>query len=129
MHWQTLLKDAMEQKLTAQVIGNYSEDILEESDDAPLKKIEHKKFFLGSPYENIYFTGREAQVMVYLIQGKTIGAAAAILNLSPRTIEFYVKNMKSKLACRTKSELIGKIFESDFIRNFDLMADLFGGKE
>lgn len=116
MYWEALLKEIQEQKSLPQVLSNCSKkNALKVGEQKP--KIEYKKFFLGEPYENIYFTMREAEVMVQLIYGKTITAAAAILNLSPRTIEFYVKNMKTKLACRTKSELIGKVFDTNFVRN------------
>jgi DNA-binding CsgD family transcriptional regulator len=71
---------------------------------------------LGSKYPEIYFTKREAQCMLLLLKGKTMKEAADILSLSARTIEYYIKNMKIKIECRTKSELIGAVIESDFIK-------------
>jgi DNA-binding CsgD family transcriptional regulator len=120
MHWEALLQEVLDKKSNNEVV------IQSEACNIPGKCKETKKFFLGINYKNVYFTNREAEVMVQLLQGKTLGAAATILNLSPRTIEFYVKNMKSKLACRTKSELIGKVFASDFVKNVDFIANLMG---
>lgn len=121
MHWEALLKEVLQQKKCARIVGEFASNVADKPSSSK-NKIEYKKFFLGSDYGNIYFTSREAQVMIQLIHGKTISAAAVILNLSPRTIEFYVKNMKTKLSCRTKSELIGKVFASDFIRNLDFIT-------
>ena len=57
--------------------------------------------------------------MVHILKGKTISKVAVILELSPRTVEFYLKKMKSKLDCRTKSELMEKVLESDFLSHID----------
>jgi len=55
--------------------------------------------------------------MIWLLKGKTINGVATILELSPRTVEYYIKNMKTKVGCRTKFELIDLIHASDFIKN------------
>ncbi len=115
MHWEALLREVLNKK---------EEDSLNaELPEAPkCKKLQ--KIYLGANHPNIYFTNREAEVMIQLLKGKTISAVAAVLSLSPRTIEFYVKNMKVKLACRTKSELIGRVFASEFVKNIDFLADI-----
>ncbi len=119
MHWDALLDQVLKEKNSSGVMATYSKKDSETLGELSSKpKAVFKKYFLGEPYRNIYFTGREAEVMLQLMQGKTLQAAADALKLSPRTIEFYVKNMKTKLACRTKSELIGKVFASDFARLF-----------
>jgi DNA-binding CsgD family transcriptional regulator len=120
MHWEALLKEVL--KTQKKQTLSYDHKKIEKDNDAIRKEV--KKYFLGIPYPGIYFTGREAEVMIQLLHGKTLNAAAKYLNLSPRTIEFYVKNMKTKLACRTKSELIGKVFASDFIKKVDFFNSL-----
>ena len=74
---------------------------------------------LGGKHGSAYFTRREAECMVLLLKGKTISGVAKILKLSPRTVEYYIKNMKSKLGCRTKYELIDLVYASDFMNNVD----------
>lgn len=76
-----------------------------------------ERFYIGRPYADSYLTTREAQVVVHFLMGKTIDATAVSLQLSPRTIEFYVRNMKFKLQCRTKAELIKMIKESEFMQS------------
>lgn len=117
-HWEALLEEVLNKKIEKSV-GSKASSVQSEVADKKIKKI-----FLGVQFRDIYFTNREAEVMVQLLQGKTLGAVANMLQLSPRTVEFYVKNMKAKLACRTKSDLIGKVFSSDFIANVDFIANL-----
>lgn len=74
-----------------------------------------KKYFLGSGHPGIYFTQRETQTIYLLMRGKTNFETAKTLGLSRRTIEFYIKNMKSKLHCHSKSELINKVIKSDLL--------------
>jgi DNA-binding CsgD family transcriptional regulator len=50
-------------------------------------------------------TARERQVLQLLAEGKTAKEAAAILNVSPRTIEFHRNNIAEKTGLRTTAEL------------------------
>lgn len=75
-------------------------------------------YFLGKNFPGIYLTQREAECMLNFLKRKTVTEAALELNLSPRTVEFYLKNMKTKLECKSKSELIHKVRESDFSKNY-----------
>lgn len=85
-----------------------------ESDRAP--RVPRRHFRIGKKFGDLYFTFREAQCMAQIMRGKTIKSTAHYLGLSPRTVEYYLKNMKSKLKCRTKSELMQIIADSDFMK-------------
>lgn len=85
----------------------------------PKPKRESKKYRLGGKFEHVYFTPREAQCMILLLKGQTINSVAEELLLSPRTVEFYVKNMKAKLQCRTKFELVSVVHNSEFLKNYN----------
>jgi DNA-binding CsgD family transcriptional regulator len=63
-------------------------------------------YHLGKPYPGIYFTQREVECLVHLLDGCTMVGVAKILRLSPRTVEFYVKNMRMKVGAATKLELL-----------------------
>ena len=65
--------------------------------------------------DNIYFTPRERDCLVHLLDQKTIRETAAQVGLSNRTVEFYLNNMKNKMTVRTKKELIQKILQTDFL--------------
>lgn len=49
---------------------------------------------------------REVEIMFFLLRGKTAPEIAEILFLSKRTIENHIANMKQKLQCHKKSEII-----------------------
>ena len=75
-------------------------------------------YYLGEEYEGVYFTKREGECLVYMLEGNTIVATAKILGLSSRTVEFYVKNMKMKIGVTTKFQLLEKIKITDFLKNY-----------
>lgn len=76
------------------------------------------KYTLGEPM-NVYFTQREAECMMHLLQGKTLNEVGAALNLSPRTVEYYLSKIKRKLNCRKKKEVIQRVSQTDFVKNFN----------
>lgn len=76
----------------------------------------HYRYYLGKPYANIYFTRREAETLIHLVLGKTLLATARAMSLSPRTIEYYTNNMKHKLQCRRKTELVARVKKAEFIK-------------
>jgi DNA-binding CsgD family transcriptional regulator len=82
-----------------------------------------RNYKIGGAFGNTYFTKREAECMFLMLQGKSNSKIAGRLKLSTRTVEYYVKNMKLKTGCRTKSELISIILESDFLKNIDFTFD------
>ena len=111
MCWEDLLKEVTckkEQKRS-----------LNQTNKKPIQRKIYKVYALGDRFGRIYFTKREAECMVHLLRGKTIARVALELKLSPRTVEFYLKNMKTKLGCRTKFELIDLVINSDFMKNVD----------
>jgi DNA-binding NarL/FixJ family response regulator len=50
-------------------------------------------------------TGREREVLQLLAEGKIIKEIAAIMNVSPRTVEFHKNNVVAKTGLRTTAEL------------------------
>lgn len=50
-------------------------------------------------------TGREREVLQLLAEGKIVKEIGAILNVSPRTVEFHKNNIAAKTGLRTTAEL------------------------
>lgn len=73
-----------------------------------------------SEYKKYKLSNRETQCLFYLLRGKTSKKIAIILGLSPRTIEVYVDNLKSKFNCRTKLELIEKAIDANLLNSIPL---------
>ena len=61
----------------------------------------------------VKFTKKEIDVLSYLFAGKSIKATAADLGGSPRTIEYHVQNIKLKLQCNSRDEIINFIEQSN----------------
>ena len=63
-------------------------------------------FLLEDKFHKIELTKRQFECLFFLIRGKTSKEIAKALKLSPRTIDFYLEQMKYKLNCSTRSQLI-----------------------
>lgn len=53
-------------------------------------------------------TERECECIFLLLRGKTAKTIATLLSLSKRTVESYIENIKNKMNCQNKAELIAK---------------------
>jgi DNA-binding CsgD family transcriptional regulator len=51
---------------------------------------------------------REKECLQHLANGMTAKKIARVLDLSPRTVEFYIENLKKKFSCLNRTELIAK---------------------
>lgn len=76
------------------------------------------KYCLDKSQISTVFTIRESQCLTYLINDQTIEQTADALNVSPKTVEFYLKNMKEKLGCVDEKELIEKLKITNLIELF-----------
>lgn len=70
-----------------------------------------KNFLLGLHINDVYFSQQEIKCLRLLITGKTIKLIGQHMSLSPRTVEYYLNNIKKKLNVKTKSELIEKVVQ------------------
>lgn len=70
----------------------------------------------------IKLSHRESECAQLLLQGLKYKEIAKELKVSPRTIECYIDNLKSKLQCQNKAEIIIKLFKlnQSFTHNSDI---------
>lgn len=71
-----------------------------------LKEISYNKHALGGNFYGTYLSKREAECLHYFSQGRSMKEIANHIGLSPKTIETYINNVKTKIGRHTKSELI-----------------------
>lgn len=79
-----------------------------------LKKIDQK--YQPNPQPDYYTTQnhpnpsglstRELECLFLQLRGQTAKQIAELLNLSKRTVEYYLDNIKSKLGCQNKAEVL-----------------------
>ena len=70
------------------------------------------------------FTLRETQVMYYLLLGMNSRLISHVLQLSPRTVQHYIENIKDKMGCNATSQLIELALYLGF--NKQIPASLLG---
>ena len=66
-------------------------------------------------YPGIRLSKRQSQCLYHVLRGKSAVAIAKILGLSPKTVEYYIDEIKNKMRCQNKSELIEKSVERGYI--------------
>ncbi len=79
-----------------------------------------ERYRLGGEFGDKYLTRQEARCMVCFLRGNTVKGTARIMELSPRTVEYYVNNMKKKLSCCSKSDLVRRVVDCEFPYNVNL---------
>ena len=120
-YWKTILEEVRyyEQKGYHCRYSNLQEtDIFNENRDDTTSSAQPSSvkitYPLPAPFDHLYLTEREAECVFCLLQHHTIKSTSILLNLSARTVEFYLKNIKTKLKIRTKSALITQLQHINF---------------
>ena len=115
-YWADVIQEANAQHAASTSLSNpeITPQPITKLKPVSLKKI---KVPLGAQFNNTYFSFRESQCMLKLIEGKTMVRIGHDLQLSKRTVDYYINNMKKKINCRKKKELIDQILKSDFLAN------------
>lgn len=72
-----------------------------------------ERFFILNQEGNLYLTKREAECIAYMIDGATAKQTAKFLGISFRTVESHFHQVKAKLQCATKDELIKFLIEAN----------------
>lgn len=103
MYWQLLINDLINQHAL-----NYHCRYLpqNESDIEEPTKNERPTQRRISLNNGHYLTQREAECITLALQGLTMKKIAAQLELSPRTVEYYLKRIKERMGVKNKKELL-----------------------
>lgn len=75
----------------------------------------NKKYYLGPLYPNVYFSHRQAQCVILFLKGLSNSKVGHALNLSAKTIDSYTVDIRMKLNCKSKKQLIAKIKKTNFL--------------
>lgn len=75
-----------------------------------LKSIDARYYMVKKVQKQYLLSNRESQCLELILQNKITKEIANLLGLTTRTTEIYIDNLKKKLHCRTKNELILKFY-------------------
>ena len=81
-----------------------------------------RHYFLQHNKRNIKITSREAVCLQYLTRGYSAKELARILLISHRTVESYINNIKLKVDCYKRSDLINFALQNKLILDGTLPA-------
>ncbi len=77
-------------------------------------------FEIRENYHGINLSRRECECLFYLLRGFSATDISNTLNLSKRTIESYIENIKSKLKCDSKKQIFEKAHQLGFIHTLPI---------
>lgn len=60
---------------------------------------------------------RQAECLIASIKGQSAKEIARELSLSPRSVEKYLENLKSKMGCATMREMFEQLFELEALKH------------
>lgn len=124
-HFSSHFKQELQSVLLAQEQEGYTLSFSEKEEDSngslfdpQLEASKKKLLFALMGHEKEWkqaqlLTPREKQCLKHLFEGQSIKGIASALSLSPRTIEYYLENIKNKMNCWSKDELIVKVKQFD----------------
>ncbi len=61
-------------------------------------------------------TSRESQCLFYILRGRSAKEIASLLNISDKTVNFHVENIKKKWNCRTRSDIFDVAYDYGFFK-------------
>lgn len=94
-------------KLISTTIRSLKEGVKEGKETQSfINEFSYKKLYLNGQYNGKFLSKRESECLFYFSRGATMKEIAEYTHLSPRTIEAHLQNIRDKVGCRTKSELI-----------------------
>ena len=74
-----------------------------------------KHYHLDGEFQDIVLSAREMDIICCLLKGMTSEETGKEIYLSPRTVEDYLSTIRDKFFVKSKSKLIQKLLEADFI--------------
>jgi len=75
----------------------------------------YKYIFEANDLAGIKLTQRELDCIAHLLNNRTSTEMAKLMNISRRTAETYMENIRNKLNCNSKADLYAKIVNNKFI--------------
>ena len=72
------------------------------------------RLYLGDEFSSEYLTAQEIRVYKTVLMGYSAKEASLLLKISRKTVEFHIEQLRKKINCHNKGELIRKAYEYCF---------------
>ncbi len=72
------------------------------------------RLYLGDEFDSKYLTTQEIRVYKTVLMGYSAKEASHLLNISRKTVEYHIEQLRKKINCSNKGELIRKAYEYCF---------------
>ncbi|WP_419419256.1 helix-turn-helix transcriptional regulator [Legionella sp. D16C41] len=86
--------------------SNFIKKIIAEDEKTYTKGKKLRAYYIGTVTNPFGLTPRELECLFFTLRALTAKQIAMQLSLSKRSVEFYLENIKNKMGCSSKSELI-----------------------
>lgn len=98
-------------------------DIFKEKKNKFLQETKVDKYIIGEGDAELYLTKREMECLYYLLREHTAKEIAKIIDISYRTVESYIENIKTKLRASTKKELVQYCNDTNLMQQLIYVID------
>lgn len=100
-----------QKKIDEETLVSISDSEIEQT----LHKLRLRKYRLKQKkYQGVKLSGRELDAISYYMNGLTAKETAKKMGISPRTVESYFENIKYKLGCNNKDEIVQILSDDGF---------------
>lgn len=89
-----------------QGIVGMSVDVTGQAHFTPQASFQNGRLLLGAAFDHQHLTPQEVNVYKTILMGYSAKEAGGRLNVSPKTVEFHTDQIRKKLSCSSKGELI-----------------------
>jgi len=100
-----------------EIPNNLPEPSLDQKPKILFKDLKINQFYFNEADKKTYFTKKEILCLIYLVRGCSIKQIADILQLSPRTIETHLNNVKLKSRLTNLIEVRKRYVHNKFIKS------------
>jgi len=100
------------------MISKAPKKIMANTDELSLLKdsLAIKRFYFSDDFDGIKLSKREIECLGHYLKGKATSEIAALLNLKKVTIDTFMRNIKTKFSCKTRSQLYETFWKLDIFK-------------
>lgn len=117
-----LMKPLTQEKVRAFSLKQQKQRCMAPTRVTAVKGPNGKRIFLGSAFPGVYLTEREAELGIFLADYK-YHEIAGFMKVSARTAEYYAANIKKKLHCSNKRQLVYVLKNSGIVEQLRKLLD------